>query len=196
MTTEISTNGPICPPGVGEQVGDELLSDALAAHNQGWNIETYLTARDLGVTDTEITESINIGSFADYLAARKAGATHVEIISAGAMHIDLPRYAKARTHGATHDQFCEALRVFAPGHVSNGGLRGNGRSSGFSPPQSRHGILSYIDALRVGASHAQILALADSGRSIDEYVVARDAGNDHGAACSLAKCALYPTADW
>jgi hypothetical protein len=93
----------------------------------------------------------------DYLAGRAVGASHDEVLAAGAAGILLVEYARVRLTGATHSEICT--------------VAGSGGNS------SR--LIFYGQYRNEGITHAEALAVLATHSNRSAYLVARQAGATH-----------------
>jgi hypothetical protein len=168
------------PPVVTAEPVSDVVSAALQAYDVGWEIEEYLAAVNLGITDAEITwatEGLSI-PMDWYVSARAAGATNAELLECRQTERIRPSYLKSRQLGSTHDQYVCASSALAD-------------SLGTS-----RGISAYIYCLEAGATHAQALQAYEFGYQLDEYASLRAQGLDHDRALNTLEWLANPPAGY
>jgi hypothetical protein len=174
--------GPDDAPSVGDA---NPVSDIVAAHEAGWDVELYLQARELSIGLEMLEWAVNDQGFDPdwYLRARRAGATNKELAECRSMELGTYPYLVARECGVSHDEFCEADRVLVK--TNHDGRRLTGRD-----------LKSYTYCLRAGATHREAIEAHCAGLNLSDYAKARHYEKlDHAAAMVSARSALYPPAD-
>jgi hypothetical protein len=139
---------------------DALISDVVAAHEAGWDVELYLQARGMGIGSEMLAWAVNECGFEPdwYVRARRAGSTNEELVECRLLELGTFPYLIAREHGVTHLEFCEAYRVLVVADQYRRRLPGRD-------------LVGYTDCIMSGATHRESLDAHNAGLSLTDYAV-------------------------
>jgi hypothetical protein len=109
-----------------------LMAEIVAAHERGWEIETYLQARAIGLGDAALCwaeQQLNL-DLAMYVEGHRSGCSDAELAEIRRNGIGMATYVRGRQCGVSHEQYMEAVSVMKVGQGPFAGASMSGAYEG------------------------------------------------------------------